>query len=193
MVKKMKSSKIPAWAWIVGIIVIIALWVGSSYNGLVSLDEGVGAKWANVQSAYQRRIDLIPNLVETVKGYAAHEKETLEKVIAARKLGMDAGNIKDQAKAENMLTSTLKSLFAVSEQYPDLKADAHFSRLMEQLNGIESNIAYARQFYNDTVMKFNTRIQTFPGNMFARIFNFTEKDYFEIEEEEARGPVKVEF
>ena len=106
---------------------------------------------------------------------------------------MGAKSVTDQAKAENMITSTLKSLFAVAEQYPNLKADQHFTRLMEELNGIESNIAYARQFYNDSVMQFNTRIQTFPGNIFAGWFKFTSKDYFEIEEPEARGPVKVQF
>jgi len=106
---------------------------------------------------------------------------------------MNAQSIKEHSEAENQITGTLKSLFALSERYPNLKADQHFSRLMEQLNGIESNIAYARQFFNDTVMKFNTRIETFPGNIFARIFNFKSKDYFEIEEEAARGPVKVEF
>lgn len=177
---------------VIGVVLIAGTGIGI-YNSIVTLRNRVDNSWHQIDVQLRKRYDLIPNLVETVKGYAAHEKETLEKVIAARKLGMEAGNMKDQAKAENMLTDTLKSLFAVSERYPQLKADAHFSRLMEQLNGIESNIAYARQFYNDTVMKFNTRIQTFPGNMFARLFNFTGKDYFEIEEEEARGPVKVEF
>jgi LemA protein len=141
----------------------------------------------------RKRYDLIPNLVETVKGYAAHERETLQRVIEARNLGISADNVKDQAKAENMITSTLRSLFAVSENYPNLKADQHFSRLMEQLNGIESNIAFARQFYNDMVMQFNTRIQTFPGNIMAGMFNFKPKDYFEIEESIAREPVKVKF
>ena len=111
----------------------------------------------------------------------------------AQYLVIDARTVSGQAKAEDMITDTLKSLFAVSERYPELKADTHFTRLMEQLNGIESNIAYARQFFNDMVMKFNTRIQTFPGNIFANMFNFSKKDYFEIKEEAAREPVKVEF
>ena len=162
---------------VIGVILIIGTGIGI-YNSIVTLRNRVENSWHQIDVQLRKRYDLIPNLVETVKGYAAHEKETLEKVIAARKMGIEAGTVKDQAKAENMLTDTLKSLFAVSERYPDLKADAHFSRLMEQLNGIESNIAYARQFYNDTVMKFNTRIQTFPGNMFARMFNFTGKRLF---------------
>ena len=131
--------------------------------------------------------------MDKIQVYGFRGSPFVEKVISARKMGIDAKTVTDQAKAENMISDTLKSLFAVSERYPNLKADTHFSRLMEQLSGIESNIAYARQFYNDMVMKFNTRIQTFPGNIFAKMFNFTKKDYFEIEDTAARGPVKVEF
>jgi len=178
---------------IIGIIVVILLVSIGIYNSMVSLRNKVDNSWSQIDVQLRKRYDLIPNLVETVKGYAEHERETLEAVINARKIGIDAGNVKDQAKAENMITGALKSLFALSESYPNLKADQHFSRLMEQLNGIESNIAYARQFYNDMVMRFNTRIQTFPGNIFAKIYRFTDKDYFEIEEPEAREPVKVEF
>ena len=177
---------------VVLVIIIVASGIGI-YNSIVSIRNKVDNAWHQIDVQLRKRYDLIPNLVETVKGYAKHEKETLTKVISARKLGIDAETIEEQAKAENMITSTLKSLFAVSEQYPNLKADKHFSKLMEQLNGIESNIAYARQFYNDMVMRLNTRIQTFPGNMFARMFNFKSRDYFEIEEPEARGPVKVKF
>jgi LemA protein len=180
---------------VVVVIAIIVLLSGVGiYNSIVSLRNKVDNSWHQIDVQLNKRYDLIPNLVETVKGYAAHEKETLEKVISARNMGIDAKNVPDQAKAENMITSTLKSLFAVAEQYPNLKADQHFSRLMEQLNGIEGNIAYARQFYNDMVMQFNTRIQTFPGNILAGMFKFTKKDYFELEESaEARKPVKVEF
>jgi len=178
---------------IIGIIVVLLLISIGIYNSMVSLRNKVDNSWSQIDVQLRKRYDLIPNLVETVKGYAEHERETLEAVISARKMGIDAGNIKDQAKAENMITGALKSLFALSENYPNLKADQHFSRLMEQLSGIESNIAYARQFYNDMVMRFNTRIQTFPGNIFAKIYRFTDKDYFEIEEPEAREPVKVEF
>jgi len=181
---------------IVVLIVIALVVIGAGvgyYNSIVSIRNRVENAWHQIDVQLRKRYDLIPNLVETVKGYAAHEKETLQKVIEARNIAINAGTVKEQSNAENQITGTLKSLFALSERYPDLKADQHFSRLMEQLNGIESNIAYARQFYNDTVMKFNTRIETFPGNIFARIFNFKNRDYFEIEEESARGPVKVEF
>ncbi len=178
---------------IIVIIVVLLLVSIGIYNSMVSLRNKVDNSWSQIDVQLRKRYDLIPNLVETVKGYAEHERETLEAVINARKMGIDASNVKDQAQAENMITGALKSLFALSESYPNLKADQHFSRLMEQLNGIESNIAYARQFYNDMVMRFNTRIQTFPGNIFAKIYRFTDKDYFEIEEPEAREPVKVEF
>lgn len=175
------------------IILILIIAVIGIYNSMVSLRNKVDNSWHQIDVQLRKRYDLIPNLVETVKGYAKHERETLQNVINARKMGIDAKDVKSQAKAENMITGALKSLFAVSESYPNLKADQHFSKLMDQLNGIESNIAYARQFYNDMVMKFNTRIQTFPGNMFARMFHFTARDYFEIEEATARGPVKVKF
>lgn len=180
-------------AVILGLVLLIILITIGIYNSIVSSRNKVDNSWHQIDVQLRKRYDLIPNLVETVKGYAKHERETLEGVIKARKMGIDAQTVKEQAKAENMITSTLKSLFALSENYPNLKADQHFSRLMEQLNGIESNIAYSRQFYNDMVMKFNTRIQTFPGNIFSKLFNFKSKDYFEIEESEARGPVKVEF
>jgi len=178
---------------IVAIVVLFVIILIALYNSIVSLRNKVENAWHQIDVQLRKRYDLIPNLVETVKGYAAHEKETLQKVIEARNFGINAENVKDQAKAENMITSTLKSLFAVSENYPNLKADQHFSKLMEQLNGIESNIAFARQFYNDIVMQFNTRIQTFPGNMMAGVFKFQSKDYFEIEEPSAREPVKVKF
>ena len=178
---------------IVAVIAILLLIGVGLYNSIVSLRNKVDNSWHQIDVQLRKRYDLIPNLVETVKGYAAHEKETLQNVVSARKLGIDAKSVTEQAKAENQITGTLKSLFAVSERYPNLKADQHFAKLMEQLNGIESNIAYARQFYNDMVMKFNTRIQTFPGNMFARMFNFAGKDYFEIEDKSVRVPVKVEF
>lgn len=189
----MLPGVIAAIAVIFGIVILLVVIVIGVYNSIVSLRNKVDNSWHQIDVQLRKRYDLIPNLVETVKGYAKHERETLEKVISARKMGIDAKTIKDQAKAENMITGTLKSLFALSENYPNLKADQHFSRLMEQLNGIESNIAYARQFYNDMVMKLNTRIQTFPGNMFARMFNFTTRDYFEIEEVTAREPVRVQF
>jgi LemA protein len=177
---------------VVILVVIVIIFIGL-YNSIVSLRNKVDNAWSQIDVQLRKRFDLIPNLVETVKGYAAHERETLEKVIEARQLGMNAGNVKDQAQADNMITGTLKSLFAVAENYPNLKADAHFTKLMEELEGIEGNIAFARQFYNDIVMQFNTKIQTFPGNIFAGMFNFKIKDYFLIDDSAAKEPVKVQF
>ncbi|MCX6383797.1 MAG: LemA family protein [Actinobacteria bacterium] len=177
---------------VVILVVIVLIFIGL-YNSIVSLRNRVDNAWSQIDVQLRKRFDLIPNLVETVKGYAAHERETLEKVIEARQLGMNASSVKDQAQADNMISGTLKSLFAVTENYPNLKADAHFTKLMEELQGIESNIAFARQFYNDMVMQFNTRVQTFPGNIFAGMFNFKIKDYFLVEESAAREPVKVQF
>jgi LemA protein len=177
---------------IVILVVIVIIFIGL-YNSIVSLRNKVDNSWSQIDVQLRKRFDLIPNLVETVKGYAAHERETLEKVIEARQMGVNASSVKDQAQADNMITGTLKSLFAVAENYPNLKADAHFTKLMEELQGIESNIAFARQFYNDMVMQFNTRIQTFPGNIFAGMFNFKIKDYFLIDDSAAREPVKVQF
>jgi len=178
---------------VIGVIAILLLTGVGLYNSIVSLRNKVNNAWHQIDVQLRKRYDLIPNLVEAVKGYAAHEKETLQSVVSARNFGINAKSVSEQAKAENQITSTLKSLFAISERYPNLKADQHFLKLMEQLNGIESNIAYARQFYNDMIMKFNTRIQTFPGNIVAKIFKFTGKDYFEIEDKSVREPVKVSF
>lgn len=178
---------------VVVIIIIILLSGVGIYNGIISLRNRIDNAWSQIDVQLRKRYDLIPNLVETVKGYAAHEKETLEKVIQARRLGVDAQTIEDHSKAENMITGTLKTLFAVAEQYPNLKADQHFSKMMDELNGIESNIAYSRQFYNDSVLQYNTRIQTFPGNIMAGWFKFATRGYFEIEESQAREPVKVQF
>ncbi len=187
------AAGVTALLVVLGLVLLIVLIAIGIYNSIVSSRNQVDNSWHQIDVQLRKRYDLIPNLVETVKGYAKHERETLESVINARKMGIDAQTVQDQAKAENMITGTLKSLFALAENYPNLKADQHFLRLMEQLNGIESNIAYSRQFYNDMVMKFNTRIQTFPGNIFSKIFNFKSRDYFEIEEPEVREPVKVNF
>lgn len=189
----MATGVIILLAVLLGLVIIVILTSIGMYNSIVSLRNKADNSWHQIDVQLRKRYDLIPSLVETVKGYAKHERETLENVINARKMGIDAQTVKEQAKAENMITGTLKSLFALSENYPTLKADQHFLKLMEQLNGIESNIAYSRQFYNDMVMKFNTKIQTFPGNIFSRIFNFTSKDYFEIDKTEAREPVEVKF
>jgi LemA protein len=174
-----------------GLLVIVAV-IAGIYNRLVTLRNRVDNAWSQIDVQLRRRYDLIPNLVETVKGYAKHESETLEKVIKARQMAIDAGSVKEQSEAENMLTGTLRSLFAVAEAYPELKANENFMMLQEELSGTESKIAYSRQFYNDSVMTYNTSIQTFPNNILAGMFGFTQRDYFEIEEA-AKEPVKVQF
>ncbi len=173
-----------------GVFLVFAVGI---YNRLITLRNRSDNAWAQVDVQLRRRYDLIPNLVETVKGYAKHEAGTFEKVTEARSKAINAGTVKEQGQAENILTGALKSLFAVVENYPDLKANQNFLMLQEELAGTEGKIAYARQFYNDTVMKFNLRQQVFPSNIIANTFNFKEKEYFEIEEEEAREPVKVKF
>ena len=177
---------------VIALVVVIGLWVMVTYNGLVSLKNKVDNGWAQIDVQLRRRYDLIPNLVETVKGYASHERETLEAVIAARNVAMTASGTQDQAAAENMITGALKSVFALSEAYPDLKANQNFLNLQEELTGTEGRIAYARQFFNDMVMKFNTKLQTFPANTIARRLGFGEREFFEVEET-ARGPVQVSF
>jgi LemA protein len=175
---------------IVGVVVITVIGI---YNRLVTLRNRCDNSWAQVDVQLKRRYDLIPNLVETVKGYAKHEREVFQKVTEARAQAIDAGSVKDQGAAENMLTGALKSLFAVVENYPDLKANQNFLMLQEELAGTEGKIAYARQFYNDNVMQFNLKQQVFPSNIIANMFNFKEKEYFEIEEPEAREAVEVKF
>jgi LemA protein len=172
---------------------VLLVFIIGIYNRLVTLRNRSDNAWAQVDVQLRRRYDLIPNLVETVKGYAKHEASVFEKVTEARSKAINAGTVKEQGQAENMLTGALKSLFAVVENYPDLKANQNFLMLQEELAGTEGKIAYARQFYNDTVMKFNLRQQVFPSSIIANMFNFKEKEYFEIEEEEAREPVKVKF
>ncbi|MGD8536715.1 MAG: LemA family protein [Candidatus Aminicenantes bacterium] len=180
------------------IVVLVAfglavIFVIGIYNRLVTLRNRCDNSWAQVDVQLRRRYDLIPNLVETVKGYAKHEREVFQKVTEARSQAINAGTVKDQGVAENMLTGALKSLFAVVENYPDLKANQNFLMLQEELAGTEGKIAYARQFYNDNVMQFNLKQQVFPSNIIASMFNFKEKEYFEIEEPEAREPVEVKF
>ncbi|HEX9092499.1 MAG TPA: LemA family protein [Coriobacteriia bacterium] len=173
------------------VLVVAAIVIGI-YNRLVTLRARVDNAWSQIDVQLRRRYDLIPNLVETVKGYAAHEKETLERVIQARNVAMAASTVAEQGAAENMLTSTLKSLFALAESYPDLKANQNFLMLQDELAGTEGKIAYARQFYNDSVMTYNTNTQTFPSNVVAGSFGFTQRDYFEIEQA-AKEPVSVKF
>ncbi len=181
--------------WIVlGVIVIIAIFLIGTYNSLVSLRQRIRNAWSQIDVQLKRRYDLIPNLVNTVKGYATHEQETFEKVTQARNMAINASDVNQQAEAENMLSGALKSLFAVSESYPELKADANFRQLQEELTNTEGKIAFARQFYNDTVMKFNTMIQRFPVVLVAGMFGFHKEEYFNIEEgSAAREAVRVEF
>jgi LemA protein len=177
---------------IVVVLVLLALYAIVSYNGLVSLRNRIENAWAQIDVQLKRRYDLIPNLVETVKAYAAHERETLDAVIEARNAGMNAQGPHDQAAAENQITGALKSLFALSEAYPDLKANQNFAQLQEELTGTEGRIAYARQFYNDTVYRYNTKVQSFPANVLAGMFRFSEREYFQADDE-SRGPTQVSF
>jgi LemA protein len=177
---------------LVVVVVLLALYAIVTYNGLVGLRNRIENAWAQIDVQLKRRYDLIPNLVETVKGYAAHERETLDAVIQARNAGMNAQGPHDQAEAENQITGALRSLFALSEAYPDLKANQNFAQLQEELTGTEGRIAYARQFYNDTVYRYNTKVQSFPSNVLAGTFRFQEREYFQADDE-SRGPTQVSF
>lgn len=173
---------------IVAIVVILAIALIGMYNNLVRMRNRVDNAWAQIDVQLQRRLDLIPNLVETVKGYAAHESGTLEAVTQARNAAMSATTPEARAEAENMLTGALKTLFAVSEAYPDLKASANFLDLQAQLSETEDKISYMRQSYNDTVMKYNNGIQTFPAVIFAGMFGFKERELFEAAAPAATAP-----
>ena len=188
-----KGSAVVLFIWIiVAIVVLLIAYLLLAYNGLVSLRNRIENAWAQIDVQLKRRYDLIPNLVETVKGYAAHERETLDAVIRARNVALAAEGPQDQAAAENMITGALKSVFALSEAYPDLKANVNFLNLQEELTGTEGRIAYARQFYNDTVFRYNTKVQSVPSNIVANQFNFSERQYFEVDEA-SRGNVEVDF
>ncbi|HJV08796.1 MAG TPA: LemA family protein [Acidimicrobiales bacterium] len=177
---------------VIALVVLVLLYVIVTYNGLVRLRNRIQNAWAQIDVQLRRRYDLIPNLVETVKGYAAHEKGTFEAVTQARANAISAQGPADQARAENMITGALKSLFAVSEAYPDLKANQNFLSLQEELSGTEGRISYARQYYNDAVLRMNTKIQSFPSNILAGMFGFKEHEYFEADDT-SRGPVSVQF
>jgi LemA protein len=179
--------------WIIVILVVLLIvYAVISYNGLVSMRNRIENAWAQIDVQLKRRYDLIPNLVETVKGYASHERETLEKVVQARNMAMSAQGPQDQAAAENMITGALRSVFALSEAYPDLKANENFLNLQEELTGTEGRIAYARQFYNDSVNSYNTKIQSVPSNIIANQFSFDEREYFEADEA-SRDNIEVDF
>jgi len=176
-----------------GLIAAIAFWFIGMYNRLVALRNRIENAWSQIDVQLKRRIDLIPNLIETVKGYAAHEKATFERVIQARSAMVNAGsNVTAQAQADNMMTGALKSLFAVAEAYPELKANQNFMMLQEELSGTEGKIAYSRQFYNDTVLQYDNAIEMFPTNILAGMFSFQPKPYFEAPAAD-REPVQVKF
>ncbi|MBN1478226.1 LemA family protein [Candidatus Sumerlaeota bacterium] len=183
---------------IVGIVVaavvfLLILWVVAVFNGLVRLKNRVENAWSQIDVQLKRRYDLIPNLLETVKGYLKHERETLENVTKARQQAIDAKGVADQAQAENFLSQTLRSLFAVTEAYPDLKADQNMARLQEELRSTENKIAFSRQHYNDEALQLNNRVQMFPGNIVAGMFGFKEREFFEVELEQEREAPKVSF
>jgi len=177
---------------LIALIVIPGFWLMAAYNGLVVLRQAVKNAWAQIDVQLKRRHDLIPNLVNTVKGYAAHEKETFERVINARARATSATSPAEVIKAEGELSSALARLLAVSEAYPELKANQNFLSLQEELNSTENRVAYARQFYNDNVTKLNTQIQTFPTVVIAGMFGFKEEPFFETPSEEKEAP-KVQF
>jgi len=177
---------------LLAIIVVIAVWIIAMYNGLIRLRNRVDEAWSDISVQLKRRYDLIPNLVNTVKGYAAHEKEVFEKVTEARTRAMGAGTAGDKAQAENMLSGALKSLFAVAEAYPDLKANQNFLELQRELTDTEDKIQASRRSYNGNVRDFNIKIEIFPSNLIAGMLNFTKREFFGIDEGE-KEPVKVEF
>lgn len=180
--------------WIlIGLAVLVVLWIVGTYNGLVTLRVRSEEAWSDIDVQLRRRYDLIANLVETVKGYATHEREVFEKVTEARSSAIAAGNVRQQGEAENMLTGALRSLFAVAENYPQLRASENFMQLQRDLTDTEDKIQASRRFYNGNVRDLNTKIQSFPANIVANMFSFKQRDMFEIEEAAAREPVKVDF
>ncbi len=176
------------------VVVLVALWVMGMYNGLVGSRNEVRNSWGQIDVQLKRRHDLIPNLVETVKGYMAHERNTLEAVTKARQQAIEVtGGVEERAKAENVLSQTLRSLFAVAEAYPDLKANQNFLALQEELTSTENKISFARQYYNDAVMRLNNKIQMFPSNVIASSFNFQMEKFFEVEAAAERQAPQVKF
>jgi LemA protein len=178
--------------WIaIGVIGVLVLLVALAFNRLVALRNRVDNGWSQIDVQLRRRYDLIPNLVQAVKGYAAHERDLFEHVAEARSAALGARDVPAQAQAENVITAGLRRLFAVAENYPELKANQNFLALQEELTGTESKIAYARQFYNDQVMRLNTLTQAFPTNLIAGAFHVEPRSFFEIDEP-ARGPIQVD-
>jgi len=180
---------------VLGVIAVLVLWVIFVYNGFVRLMNRAEEAWADIDVQLKRRYDLIPNLVNTVKGYMTHERGTLEKVTEMRAKAMQAGSVGEHAQSENMLSEALKSLFAVAENYPDLKANQNFLELQRELSDTENKIQAARRFYNTNVRDLNTKVESFPANIIAKMFSFVQKEFFELGENEsaARNPVAVTF
>ena len=180
--------------WIIlGIVVVLIIAVIGMYNSLVQSKIKVDNAWSQIDVQLQRRFDLIPNFIETVKGYMTHEKETFEKIASLRTSWANANSVSEKAELDNQLSTTLKTIMAVSENYPELKANQNFSELSEELRNTENKIFFSRQFYNDTVPMYNTKLQVFPSNIIAGMFNFKARDLFKAESDEARRNVKVDF
>ncbi len=178
---------------VLGIVILALLFGVVIYNSLVKSKVRVDEAWSDITVQLKRRYDLIPNLVNTVKGYATHEKTVFENVTAARANAMNAQGPKEQAKAENAFSETLKSLFAVSENYPDLKANVNFLELQRELSDTENKLQAARRFYNGTVLELNTAVESFPSNIIANMFKFVKSEFFALDEEAAKKPVEVKF
>ncbi|OGX33867.1 MAG: hypothetical protein A3C36_00180 [Omnitrophica WOR_2 bacterium RIFCSPHIGHO2_02_FULL_52_10] len=175
------------------VLAVLILWAVAIYNNFVQLRENTKNGWSQIDVQLKRRHDLIPNLVETAKGYMAHERGTLESVIKARQQAVDASTLKDKQAAENFLSSTLRSLFAVSENYPNLKADQHMRQIQEELVSTENKISFARQYYNDEANRLNTAVQSFPDNIVANAFQFKRREFFELEDASEKKTPQVKF
>lgn len=178
---------------LLAIALIVVFWLIATYNGLVRIRNEVKNAWAQIDVQLKRRHDLVPNLVETVKGYAGHEKQTLESVVQARSKAVDAQGVANQAAAEGELSQALGRLMMLTENYPDLKANQNFMALQEELTSTENKIGFARQYYNDSVMKYNTRVQSFPQNVVAGMFGFGESEFFELTDAAERAVPQVKF
>mgnify|MGYP001625222313 FL=1 len=181
------------WWIILAIVVVIIIAIIAMYNSLVTMRQRVRNAWSQIDVQLQRRFDLIPNLVETVKGYMEHEADVLTKVTDLRSSWANAKTVDEKANLDNQLSESLKTIMAVAENYPDLKANQNFSELQTELTNTENKISYSRQFYNDTVTRYNIKLETFPSNVIASVFNFKSENLFEVDNQEARKNVKVDF
>ena len=179
--------------WILVVLVVLAIIIIAIYNGLVTARQKVKNAWSQIDVQLQRRFDLIPNFVETVKGYMTHESETFEKIAQLRTSWANSSTVGEKAKLDGELSGALKTIMAVSENYPELKANQNFSELSEELRNTENKISFSRQFYNDSVTMYNTKLELFPSNIVAGMFNFQKRDLFAAESDEARKNVKVDF